>query len=145
MSEPAFPTVTILKFLQGYKFIVDFGMEGVPKLQVDESKPTGDGSGPNPERLLSASVGHCLSSSLFFCLNKSRVKINGLQTTVKANIVRNEEGRLRIKNLDVLIKLDVDEQDKDRVPHCLEIFENYCTVTESVIKGLEVEVRTEYV
>jgi uncharacterized OsmC-like protein len=36
--------------------------------------------------------------------------------------------------------LDVEETDKKRVSRCLDIFENYCTVTQSVRKGIEVTV-----
>ena len=133
-------TITKLTLLEGYKFRVEFDVDRMPNLIVDELKPIGQGSGPNPTRLLSAAVGNCLSSSLLYCLNKARVRVKNLETTVKTNIVRNEEGRLRVKNLDVQIHLEVEDEDKVRVPRCLEIFENYCTVTPSVRKGIEVNV-----
>jgi uncharacterized OsmC-like protein len=63
-----------------------------------------------------------------------------LETEVKANVVRNEEGYLRVRSLDVQIRLDVQEDDKSRVARCLGIFENYCTVTQSVRKGIAVKV-----
>ena len=133
-------TITKLKLLEGYKFGVEFDVSDMPDFVVDELKPIGQGSGPNPPRLLSAAVGHCLSSSLLYCFNKARVRVRNLETTVKANIVRNEEGRLRVKNLDAQIHLEVEDEDKERVSRCLEIFENYCTVTPSVRKGIEVNV-----
>jgi organic hydroperoxide reductase OsmC/OhrA len=129
-----------LELLDGYRFRVGFDVEGVPDLVVDEMKPIGEGLGPNPSRLLSAAVGHCLSSSLLYCLGKAKVKVKKLETSVKANIERNKEGYLRIKGLDVEIHLEVDEEDKLRVPRCLDIFENYCTVTQSVRKGIDVKV-----
>jgi uncharacterized OsmC-like protein len=43
----------------------------------------------------------------------------------------------------VQLRLDVDEKDKDRVPRCLDIFEKYCTVTQSVIKGIKVTVNVQ--
>jgi uncharacterized OsmC-like protein len=132
--------VTKLEFLEGYKFNVSFDLEGIPSLIVDEMKPVGDGSAPNPTRLVSTAVGHCLSSSLLFCLSKARIKVKRLETTVKTNLGRNKEGYRRIETLDVQIHLEVDEQDKLRVPNCLKIFENYCTVTQSVRKGIEVTV-----
>jgi len=132
--------ITKLKYIQGYKFKVEFDVEGIPNLLVDELKPIGEDSGPNPTRLLSSAIGHCLSSSLLFCLRKARVKVKTLETTVKANIERNEEGLLRIKNIGVQVHLAVEEKDKRRIPRCLEIFENYCTVTQSVRKGIEVNV-----
>lgn len=137
MSEAS---VTKLKFIKGYKFIVEFDIEGLPTFYVDEPDPIGGGSGPNPTRLLATAVGHCLSTSLIYCLNKARVRVKNLETTVKTNIGRVDEGRLRVTNIDVRIHLDVDEADRGRVPRCLELFEKYCTVTPSVRKGIEINV-----
>ena len=134
------PIVTKLRLVKGYSFNVEFDLEDMPSLVVDETKPTGEGLGPNPTRLLSAAVGHCLSSSLLYCLSRAKIEAKGLETTVKTNIVRNEEGRLRVQNIDVQIRLDVDKQDKPRVGRCLDIFENYCTVTSSVRKGIQIKV-----
>jgi len=132
--------LTKLKLIQDYRFNVEFDVEGVPNLVVDEPKPVGEGVGPNPERLLSAAVGHCLSSSLLYCLHKARVKVRNLETNVKANTWRNEQGRLRVRNIEVQMQLDVQKEDKVRVSRCLKIFEDYCTVTQSVRKGIEVNV-----
>jgi uncharacterized OsmC-like protein len=52
----------------------------------------------------------------------------------------NEQGYLRIKNLDVQMHLCVDEKNKSSVSRCLKVFENYCTVTQSVRKGITVTV-----
>ena len=132
--------ITKLELIQGYKFKAEFDVEGMPNLIIDEPKPIGQGLGPNPTRLLSAAVGSCLSSSLLYCLNKAHVRVRNFETTVTASIQRNEEGRLRVKSFGVQIHLDTEEEDKSRVPRCVEIFENYCTVTPSVRKGIEVNV-----
>ena len=134
---------TKLKLIQGYKFKVEFDSEGIADLIVDEPKPMGENSGPNPTRLLSAAVGHCLNSSLLFCLSKARINVKNLETTVKATQEKNEEGLLRIRKLEVEMYLDVDEQDRTRIARCLDIFENYCTVTQSVRKGIEVTVNVK--
>jgi uncharacterized OsmC-like protein len=137
LSEYAF---TKLKQIQGYKFQAEFDAEGIPDLIVDELKPLGENSGPNPARLLSVAVGHCLSSSLLFCLSKARINVKNLETNIKTTQERNEEGRLRISKLEVQMHLEVDEQDRNRVARCLSIFEDYCTITQSVRKGIEVNV-----
>jgi organic hydroperoxide reductase OsmC/OhrA len=131
---------TRLELLEGYKFKVEFDVHGIPSLVVDEMKPIGKEEGPNPTRLLSAAIGHCISSSLLYCLGKAKVKVKKLETMVQANVERNKEGYLRIAGLDVQVGLEVSEEDKARVPRCLKIFENYCTVTQSVRKGIEVKV-----
>ncbi|MDQ1280594.1 MAG: hypothetical protein QG670_1857 [Thermoproteota archaeon] len=132
--------VTKLSFVEGYSFKVEFDLKEIPTLIVDEAKPIGEGLGPSPTRLLSASIGHCLSSSLLYCLRRAKVNIKGLETTVKADTERNEKGRLRIKNIDVKVHLVLDEKDKPKVNSCLEVFEDYCTLTQSVRKGIEVNV-----
>jgi organic hydroperoxide reductase OsmC/OhrA len=131
---------TRLELLEGYRFEVEFDVHSIPRLVVDEIKPIGEEEGPNPTRLLSAAVGHCISSSLLYCLGKAKVKVKKLETTVQAKVERNKEGYLRIAGLNVQVCLEVNEEDKARVPRCLKIFENYCTVTQSVRKGIEVKV-----
>jgi uncharacterized OsmC-like protein len=137
------PAITKLKLIQGYKFKAEFDLEGMHALIIDEPKPMGENSGPNPTRLLSVAVGHCLNSSLLLCLSKARINVKNLETTVKATQERNEEGLLRIRKLIGEMHLDVDEQDRTRVIRCLDIFENYCTVTKSVRKGIEVTVNVK--
>ena len=132
--------LTKLKLIEGYKFKVEFDEENVPDLVVDEMKPIGESLGPNPTRLLTTAVGHCLSSSLLYCLDRAKVKVEKLETIVKANIKRNKEGYHRIEGLDVQIHFEVSKEDEKRVSRCLSIFENYCTVTQSVRRGIQVKV-----
>ena len=132
--------VTKLRLIDGYQFNVEFDVENLPNLLLDETKPDGEGSGPNPPRLLAAAVGHCMSSSLIYCLKKARISVRDIETTVKTSLFRNETGKLRIRSIDVQISLKVDEENKPRVQRCLTIFEDYCTVTQSIRKGIEVNV-----
>ena len=134
-------TVTKLTLLEGYRSLVRFDDEDIPDLLVDEPEPIGEGRGPNATQLLSAAVGHCMSSSLIFCLNKERVKVKKLETTVSLRTARNDQNRLRVSGMDVEISLDVDEEDRERIHRCLEVFENYCNVSESVRKGIEINVK----
>ena len=132
--------VTKLRLIDGYQFNVESDVEYIPNFLVDEAKPDGEGSGPNPPRLLAAAVGHCMSSSLIYCLKKARISVRDIETTVKTSLFRNETGKLRIRSIDVQISLKVDEEDEHRVQRCLTLFEDYCTVTQSIRKGIEVNV-----
>jgi uncharacterized OsmC-like protein len=132
--------VTKLNLVDGYKFNVHTDVDYIPDFLVDETKPDGEGLGPNPPRLLATAVGHCMSSSLIFCLKKARIPIKKMETKVKTNLFRNEKGYLRIRNIDIQIALKVDEEDKSRIQRCLTLFEEYCTVTQSIRKGIEVNV-----
>lgn len=132
--------VTTLRLLEGYRFKVEFEGENISDLIVDETEPIGLGAGPNPTRLLAAAVGHCTSSSLVFCLQKARVEVIGLETIVKTSVAKNEEGRWRVNSIDIQLRLEVNEEDKMRVSRCLKIFEDYCTITQSIRKGIPVNI-----
>lgn len=143
MNLPEKSFVTKLQLIDNYKFNVKTDLDYMPDFTVDETKPDGEGTGPNPTRLLSAAVGHCMSSSLIFCLKKARIPVQDLSTTVETSLYRNENGRLRIKNIEVQIDLKVDKEHENRVNRCLSIFEDYCTVTQSIRKGIEVNVKVQ--
>lgn len=130
-----------LERVQDYEFKVDFGMPGVDPLLTDESEPLGKGQGPNPSRMLGAAVGNCLSASLLFCVQKSRLEVASLKTEVEGALERNEAGRIRIKEFNVTITIDVAGATPERAKRCLELFEDFCTVTASVRRGVPVHVR----
>jgi organic hydroperoxide reductase OsmC/OhrA len=127
----------------GYAFRVDFKEPGIPALTVDEPPPLGEGHGPNPSRLLATSVASCLSASLLFCLRRSRIDVKDVHATVSGTLARNARGRLRVGGLDVRINVEVAPGDRERMGRCMELFEDFCVVTESVRHGIDVAVRVD--
>jgi|FLYL01.1.fsa_nt_gi uncharacterized OsmC-like protein len=129
-----------LERIQDFEFRVRFDWDHLEPLTVDEPEPIGKRKGPNAARLLGAAVGNCLSASLLFCLQKARLDVKSLRTAVTGFLQRNERGRWRVVRLDILIVVDVPDQEPQRTSRCLDIFEDYCVVTASVRKGIEVNV-----
>ena len=129
-----------LSFKDGYEFAVDFEQPGVPELVVDEAPPIGAGRGPSPARMLATAVGHCLASSFLFCVRKARVEVKAFAVRVEGTMVRNERGRLRIGGLRARLAPEVRAEDRERIGRCLELFEDFCIVTQSVRQGLKVEI-----
>lgn len=125
---------------RGYRFSVDTQLPGVAPFAIDEGPPLGEGSGPNPARVLAAAMASCLGSSLLFCLGKSRVPVRGLRVEATGTMTRNERGRLRVGHLAVTLHPDVAPHDVPRMARCLELFEDFCVVTESVRHGIGVDV-----
>lgn len=129
-----------LEWKGGYEFSVDFEQEGVPALLTDEPPPLGGGWGPNPARLLAAAVGNCMGASLRHCLGRSRVELLDLRARVEGTLARNERGRLRIGGLRVRLEPTIAPGDVERVGRCLELFEEFCIVGQSVRQGIELSV-----
>lgn len=126
-----------------YAFRVDFGAAGAPDLLLDEPPPLGQGRGPNAARLVAAAVGNCLSASLVYCLRRAHIAVQRLRTTVEASLVRNPRGRLRLGGIRVRLAPEVAAGDRERMSRCLELFEDFCVVTESVRDGIAVDVAVE--
>jgi len=55
-------------------------------------------------------------------------------------LARNEGGRWRIREINVLISPDVSEGDRGRLKRCVELFEDFCIVSQSVRQGIPVNV-----
>lgn len=130
--------------LENFVFKVDFGLEGVADLVMDEPEPVGEGKGPNASNIIAAAMGNCLSASLLFCLNKSHVEVNDIQASVDGAIKRNEEGRWRISKIEVNIDIDIEAGYENQIKRCLDIFEEYCIASQSIKDGIPVEVEVEW-
>ena len=132
-----------LRLTDGYRFTADFGLPGVPPLELDEPAPLGEGHGPNAARVLAAAIGNCLAASLLYCLRRARIDVQGVDAKVEGEMVRNARGRLRIGPVRVTLEARVPPEQRDRMGRCLELFEDFCVVTASVREGLQVEVTVE--
>lgn len=124
-----------------YEFRVRFDWPGVPDLKLDEPAPLGRSSGPNAARLIAAAVANCLSASLLFCVRKFKQDPGGVRARVTGRMARNERGRIRIGGLDVEIRLGKTAEEIKFSERCLQQFEDFCVVTESVRSGIPVGVR----
>lgn len=112
-----------------------------PSLLLDEPAPLGGGIGPNAQDLLAAAIGNCLSASLLFCAQKSRVEVTGLEARVTMHTGRNDANRLRISHVDVELSPQFKDEDAARMARCAGLFEDFCTVTASIRGGLDVNVK----
>jgi organic hydroperoxide reductase OsmC/OhrA len=141
MTEAAAkPSLTTLTREEAFRFRVRFDQDGMGELVTDEPPPLGAGQGPDPSRLLAAAIGNCLAASLLFCLGKARLEVRGLEAEVETTIGRSPDGRLRIQKVDVRLVPTVSAEVKAQMGRCLGLFESFCTVTESVRRGIDVAV-----
>jgi uncharacterized OsmC-like protein len=124
-----------------YRFEIHFDNANVPHLLTDEPAPLGQDAGPNPSRLLLASVANCLSASLLFAMRKFKNEPGPLRTTATASAARNEQNRLRIASMSVEIHLGVAQDAVKMLDRILAQFEDFCVVTQSVRSAIPVEVR----
>lgn len=133
-----------LRHKAGYRFDISFDeLRGV-ELHMDEPKPVGTSEGPSAAMMLSSAVGHCLASSLMFCMEKSRGNVKDIRADVETSLTRNDKGRWRVAGIKVNMKVDVNDIDKEKLERCKGIFEDFCIVTASVREGVKIDVEVSY-
>jgi uncharacterized OsmC-like protein len=119
---------------EDFAFLIRFDKD-LPPLLADEPPPLGKDAGPNPSRLLAASVANCLSASLLFALRKFKNNPGQIVSTVTAHLERNEEKRLRVGSVDVVIQFEAAAESLEHLDRVLDQFEDFCVVTQSVRSG----------
>lgn len=127
----------------GYRFAITFDELESAKVVMDEPKPLGGSEGPSAAMMLSAAVGHCLTSSLLFCMEKSRAELKDIETDVETTLERNERGRWRVGAIKVKIKPSLEWIEPEKFERCRGLFEDFCIVTASVREGIKVDVEVE--
>ena len=128
--------------VDGFEFRVRFDKPDYAELRMDEPAPLGRDSAPNPARILAAAIGDCLSASLLFCTRRAGVAVLGMRAEVEVEIVRNENKRLRVGRVGVRLHPKLAE-DAAAFASCMDMFEDFCVVTQSVRDGLKVDVEVE--
>ena len=129
-----------LEQTDGYEFKVRFDLDGADDLIMDEPPPLGQGNGPNPSRALAAAAAHCLSASLLYCVTKNTPPSGAITTSATCRLSRNDSGRLRIGGMSIRLTVDGSLEEATRMKRCLNLFEDFCVVTESLREGFPVDV-----
>ncbi|MBN2334527.1 OsmC family protein [Candidatus Bathyarchaeota archaeon] len=141
MSEEERNFNVSMKRMEGFKFEVDFGLEGVQPLVMDEPQPVGENTGPNASKLLAAAMGNCLTASLMFCLQKARAEVGDIETKVDGVLRRNLQGRWRIAEINVEISPEVGAEYDNKFERCHGLFEDFCVVSKSIEQGIPINVK----
>ncbi|WP_157264174.1 OsmC family protein [Azohydromonas aeria] len=111
---------------------------------TDEPDPVGTNAGPSTPAMLAMAVGHCLSASLVETLRHAGIHVQGLSTEAIAVVALNEEGLPRISRIDVTIRPVVDKE-SGNIKRCVDVFERYCTVCQSIRPAIPVHVEVSHV
>ncbi|HUY01083.1 MAG TPA: OsmC family protein [Candidatus Deferrimicrobium sp.] len=142
-TEEVFKIIVSLEWLEDLTFKLNFENPSLPELLIDETHDNNslEAIGPNPARLLLSAILGCLNASFAFCLKKSRVPLKTMKAKGELTIQRNEEGFLRVSQMNIELTPEIEiEKGVPRLEKCIEIFHNYCTITESVRQGIPVNV-----
>jgi uncharacterized OsmC-like protein len=140
MADDRTQHVTV-RLARDYEFVADFpGLPHAAPLVLDEPLPAGRGEAPSAVAILGAAVGNCLAASFVSCLRSAHIEPTALRADVTTHVVRDERGRVRIGSIDVAVTPRFEGHARPRTERCDLLFEEFCTVTASVRRGIPVHV-----
>lgn len=123
-----------------FRFEVHFDKAGMAPLVTDEPPPLGGDAGPDPARLLAASIANCLMASLLFAMRKFGNQPQPLRAVASLDLTRNEQSRWRVRRVVVDLHLGLPASQARNLDRVLDQFEDFCVVTQSVRAGFPVDV-----
>ena len=126
---------------EGFRFEVDYGLEGVDPFYMDEPEPMGGNSGSNAGKVLAAAIGNCLTASLLCCLQKAMAEVGERRDRVDGVMRRNGKGRWRIAEFNVEISPEVGEEYDSQYERCHGLFEDFCIVSKSIEQSIPINVK----
>jgi uncharacterized OsmC-like protein len=136
-------TITMKK-IGPMKFEAVLDKNHFPNFLFDEPPHAGgNDEAPSASRYLVSAVLNCLSASLTFCLQKSRIPLDALDSEATCTIDRNEQGYWRIERIDAKLLPkwnDWNEKMEKALERCRNLFINYCIVSASVKEGIEINI-----
>jgi len=136
-----------IDFVEGFKFSSQ-AFEGEllhgATVLTDEPDPVGSNAGPSTPAMLAMAVGHCLSASLVETLRHAGIHVKELRTEAVSVVAPNAEGLPRIKQINVSIRPVVDKE-SGNIKRCIDVFEKYCTVCQSIRPAIAVHVEVPYI
>ncbi|MBR8450170.1 OsmC family protein [Burkholderia multivorans] len=123
-----------------FSFEVTFAGTTLAPVLTDEPPPLGEGRGPNPVRLLAASVASCLAASLLFALERQRIDPQPVGAHVDVDMVQDDTGAVRVGAMAVRLSVGRTWAELATSAQALERFDAYCVVTESVRAGIPISI-----
>ena len=136
-----------ITFIEGFKFrsqaFEGDTLHGEPVI-TDEPDPVGRNAGPSTPSMLAMAVGHCLSASLVETLRHAGIHTQNCSTEAIAVVAPNTDGNPRIQRIEVTIRPVLDKASRN-IDRCIAVFENYCTVCQSIRPAIPVQVSVPYV
>jgi len=116
-------------------------------IHIDEPETFhGTDLGPSSVEYILIGIGGCLGSTLAFCLKKHDIEIKELEINVNGTLSHSGPlKRLRLIKVDTDLFLSTKNTDKTKeIDECIMNFKEHCVVSNSIIKGLPIDVNVIY-
>jgi uncharacterized OsmC-like protein len=127
-----------LELIGDYDFRFIFDHDALTDFDVELSKIPENKRAGVARSFLAASGTYCMSGVLYQMLRARGVDVNGISATSSVKMGKDDEGKSWVEGLNLDILVDISDESRDVLDHCVKLLENGCLVTRSLKKGIHV-------
>ncbi len=120
-----------------YRFIFDH--DALNEIDVELSKIPKDKRAGVARSFLAASATYCMAGSINNMLKARGVDVNGISATSSVIMGKDDKGKSFVEGLNLKIHVDIPDESRDVLDHCVSILKDGCLVTRSLKKGIHVD------
>ncbi len=120
-----------------YRFIFDH--DALNEIDVELSKIPKDKRAGVARSFLAASATYCMAGSINDMLKARGVDVNGISATSSVIMGKDDKGKSFVEGLNLKIHVDIPDESRDVLDHCVSILKDGCLVTRSLKKGIHVD------
>ena len=120
-----------------YRFIFDH--DALNEIDVELSKIPKDKRAGVARSFLAASATYCMAGSINYMLKARGVDVNGISATSSVIMGKDDKGKSFVEGLNLKIHVDIPDESRDVLDHCVSILKDGCLVTRSLKKGIHVD------
>lgn len=118
-------------------------IDNFPAVKLDMPKEFGGkGRFPCPDELFFSSVGGCLLTTFLYYGRKLRLPLHGLQVAVKGAVDLVGE-TYQVTGIEVVIKVETDENEKSKAEECIELAKYYCHIIRALEQAVPIKTSAE--
>jgi len=113
-------------------------------IHIDEPESFhGTDEGPSPVEFYLIGIGGCMGSTFTYCLQKRNVEIDALEVVVDGQLKHiGPKMSLQLVNIEVeLLITPSNNESSEKIEQCINSFQEYCIVRNSITQGIPFEVK----
>ncbi|MGV9173528.1 MAG: OsmC family protein [Promethearchaeia archaeon] len=108
----------------------------------------GTNKGPSPVEYFLLGIGGCMASTFVFCCQKNEIEIHDISITIDGQLTHREdrENLLQFQKIEGYIMFipKHGEQNKQAIKQCINDFQKYCVVSNSLRQGIPLSVNVNW-
>jgi osmotically inducible protein OsmC len=120
-----------------FRFI--FHHDALNDIEVVLSKIPKDKRAGVARSLLAASATYCLAGSINYMLKARGVDVKGIDASSTVDMGKDDKGKSVVEGLNLEVHVDLPDEKRDMLDHCVKILKDGCLVTRSLKKGIHVK------